>query len=138
MERIEQLPNSGIYALHLFLEEIKLRVGALGEISFPRGYYVYIGTAQRNLRKRIERHFKKEKRKRWHIDYITPYAEILDVVAVPLSREWEEKTARYLEKRYPYIRNFGSSDTSALSHLFYSSSPTIWDDVKDFLNLHLK
>jgi len=41
---------------------------------FPKGYYCYTGSARgsgsTNLKHRIGRHLKKEKRMFWHIDYV--------------------------------------------------------------------
>ena len=61
---------NGIYALEIDLcKDVNIRVGALGNVQFKEGCYVYIGSAQRNLEKRVQRHLRKEKKLFWHVDY---------------------------------------------------------------------
>ena len=61
----------GIYVLIILVNKnISVNVGALGSVNFERGLYAYVGSAQNNLEKRIERHLRKAKRKFWHIDYL--------------------------------------------------------------------
>jgi len=130
---MERLPDRGIYLLLIFKsvgEEI--RIGALGNIKFDAGYYVYVGSAQRNLRRRIERHFRKEKKIKWHIDYLLSHAKILDFIAIDYPKSYEEKIAIKLGERYSYIPNFGSSDTRAKSHLF-KINKNDWIVIKEFL-----
>ena len=128
---MERLPNRGIYLL-LIKNEVsrKIKVGSLGEVFFKQGYYVYVGSAQRNLKKRIKRHLRKEKRIRWHVDYFLTYAFVEDVYASELSRNFEEKLAKLLSLKYDYISGFGSSDTKAPSHLFYIGRRNEWEIVK--------
>ena len=60
------------YSILLKVErKISLNVGRLGRFSFPQGYYVYTGRAKGRAVARIQRHMRKEKRLRWHIDYLT-------------------------------------------------------------------
>jgi len=61
----------GVYVLVIsVVKDIKVNVGALGGISFEKGLYAYVGSAQNSLEKRIARHVRKGKRKFWHIDYL--------------------------------------------------------------------
>jgi len=104
----------GIYVLVLRVNG-KLKVGKLGEINF-RGRYAYIGSNQRGGR--IERHLRKGKKKKWHIDYLTEVGEVEKVIVLPgLCREFEEKLAKKLEK-FECVRGFGNSDCRDRSHLF--------------------
>ncbi len=46
--------DRGTYALVIFLPRAQtIRVGALGAFNFPRGYYVYSGSALNGLRARV-------------------------------------------------------------------------------------
>jgi Uri superfamily endonuclease len=67
--------NSGVGGCYqLFLkvrEELNLEVGALGNISFPPGVYIYSGSQQKNLMTRLIRHVAFHKKRFWHIDYLT-------------------------------------------------------------------
>jgi Uri superfamily endonuclease len=47
-----------------------LQIGCLGEFHFPRGRYVYTGSAKCNLAARVARHLSQAKRVHWHIDYL--------------------------------------------------------------------
>ncbi len=111
--------NSGIYFLLIRLDRsVRIPVGALGEVEFPKGYCLYVGSAQRNMKKRIERHLRREKRKRWHIDYLLEVAEVVEHMAFPLPKSCEEEIAMKLEEKFRFVRGFGSSDSRAKSHLF--------------------
>jgi len=49
---------------------LKLQVGKFGFFTFPKGAYLYTGSAKRNLEARVARHLRQEKTLRWHIDYL--------------------------------------------------------------------
>ncbi len=130
---MERLPDKGIYLLLIFKDkEEEIRVGALGKIKFDMAYYVYVGSAQRNLRKRVERHLRKEKKMKWHIDYLLCHSKIIDIFAKNYPKSYEEKIAIKLGKKYSYIPNFGSSDSKAPSHLFRIERND-WIAIKEFL-----
>ena len=62
MKEINTEYDSGVYVLEIFLHKPnKIEVGALGIKTFPPGYYYYCGSAQKNLKSRIERHLSKNK-----------------------------------------------------------------------------
>lgn len=111
----------GIYALIIYVSKEKnVRVGSLGLLTFKRGFYVYVGSAQNNLERRITRHFDKSKRVFWHIDYLLKDedAEIVNVLFKRASREEECHLALALSSSYEPIKGFGSSDCKCQSHLF--------------------
>ncbi len=111
----------GSYLLLMHLEQaIEIRVGSLGNISFMPGYYIYAGKHSINLEKRLERHFSRKKKVRWHIDYLTSAVQPLCAYYFPGDAEcW---LAAELMSRLTPIRGFGSSDCKCTSHLFYSPS----------------
>ncbi len=130
-----KLPDKGIYALFIRCKgEKTIKIGALGRIFFPSGYYVYIGSAQRNLQHRIERHLREVKKLHWHIDYLLRHTDIVGFQAVSLTKKYEELIALELSKKYVFIPNFGSSDSFAPSHLFYSKNSDIFAEVEKILN----
>lgn len=68
----------------------------------------------RNLSKRIARHQRKEKKLRWHIDYLLshPEVELIEVISYP-SKIKEECFYNQLllnEKAEVSVKGFGSSD----------------------------
>ncbi len=117
----------GIYAL-LIKNDISrsIKIGSLGQIQFAEGFYVYIGSAQRNLHRRISRHYSTHKKLRWHIDYFLVHAKILTHFSLPLPKEYEEKIAMRMGERFKSISGFGASDSRARSHLFYGDKG-IWE-----------
>lgn len=102
------------YVLILKLDRASLiKVGALGTFKFPEGNYAYAGSG--NL-SRIKRHLRREKRLRWHIDYLLQRAQPVEVWIGDLE---EYLLVEMLEgKLTPFIKGFGSSDTGKYSHLF--------------------
>jgi len=113
------------YVLILRLEKgSRVRVGRLGEVKFKPGYYYYVGSAKKG-NSRICRHFRREKKMRWHIDYLSVVATPL--LAYILNKE-ECDTAKKLSKSFEAIPGFGCSDCSCKTHLFYSKEFTELDD----------
>jgi len=112
----------GIYVLIIQVsEEIDIDIGALGKIAFMKGLYAYVGSAQTNLEQRIKRHFRREKRKFWHIDYLleNETAKIVKVIFKKASKAEECKTAKVIGERGEPIGDFGCSDCNCKSHLFH-------------------
>jgi len=113
----------GIYILLLRVKKhLRIRVGSLGVVDFDEGEYVYVGSAQNSVEKRLRRHLRKRKLLRWHIDYLTtnPYVQVLNAFIFPLSKPYECKAAGIISsigETYP-IPKFGSTDCRCRSHLF--------------------
>ncbi|MEM2099425.1 MAG: GIY-YIG nuclease family protein [Candidatus Bathyarchaeia archaeon] len=111
----------GIYVLLLQVtSDIIVRVGAIGEIPFKKGLYVYVGSAQNNLEKRVQRHLKKEKHKFWHIDYLLDNSNVkVAAVFYKNACQTEEcSIARVIGEKGRAVNSFGSSDCQCESHLF--------------------
>lgn len=110
----------GIYALLLLSSsDAKIAVGKLGRIRFEKGYYVYIGSAQRCLQARIKRHMATTKKKIWHIDYITTRFDFVGVYIFPVSKKYEDVLAAFMAEKFAAIPGFGAADAHVKSHLFY-------------------
>ena len=112
----------GIYVLIIQLsEDIAVNVGAIGKITFKKGLYAYVGSAQTNLEKRIGRHFRKDKSKFWHIDYLldNDAAKIAKVFFKNENKTAECTIAKAISEKGELIRDFGCSDCNCNSHLFY-------------------
>jgi Uri superfamily endonuclease len=45
-------------------------VGALGPVTFARGWHAYVGSARRGRDARVARHMRADKPLRWHADYL--------------------------------------------------------------------
>ena len=111
----------GIYALIIRLDrDVNVKVGALGEIGFLKGLYVYVGSAQTNLEKRVERHLRKEKSLYWHIDYLLNMAaaKIEEVLWLEAAKSVECTLSQKVGTRGEAVKGFGCSDCNCTSHLF--------------------
>jgi Uri superfamily endonuclease len=111
----------GIYTLVLSVsKDIDVNIGALGCVNFEKGLYAYVGSAQNNLEKRIERHLGKTKRKFWHIDHLLDdaHVEVVKVFNKQAERLEECKIAKRINEIGVPIKGFGSSDCKCESHLF--------------------
>jgi sugar fermentation stimulation protein A len=117
--------NTGMYLLIVQLEQKKiLSVGSLGQISFPPGYYVYTGSARGILAGRVARHLRKEKKKRWHIDYLTAAADAVTALPVYTEADLECSAANMIAGMADgAVNRFGCSDCSCTSHLYYFKKP---------------
>lgn len=113
---------SNFVTYQLFIEvkqPVRLAIGKLGSFDFPAGHYIYTGSAKRNIEARIRRHLAKDKKLRWHIDYLlhSTYATITKVERfVEAECEINQKTLG--AALFP---RFGASDCHAgcRSHLKY-------------------
>ena len=115
----------GTYLLLMDLaEEKSIRVGKLGDIFFKKGVYLYIGSALNGLEHRIDRHLQRNKKMYWHIDYLLQYAKIKNIYYTENTSRIECKIARTLANNLVMIPNFGCSDCTCQSHLFYSTFDT--------------
>lgn len=117
------MQDAGVYGLLLFLPQaMRIRVGALGELDFPAGSYVYTGRARRGLAARLERHGRRDKPCRWHVDYLRRVAELRQVWRFNVDPA-EECGVAAAWAAHPAargrIRDFGSSDCRCGGHLVY-------------------
>lgn len=115
--------GKGTYALLLTIEkEVAIAVGKLGLFTFPAGYYIYLGSARGGLSPRVKRHLRREKRLRWHIDYLLEFAKVIEVWYA-LSDESQEclwcQVAQGMPQGKILAPGFGSSDCRCPSHLVY-------------------
>jgi Uri superfamily endonuclease len=139
--------SSGTYALVIFLSRKQtIRIGSLGEYEFPRGYYLYIGSAMNGLGARIARHLvnnrlasraanakdnaamkrwrQRKKKMHWHIDYFLDHAQVKEVWTHHGAERFEclwAQAALSLPKTKVVAPRFGASDCKCATHLVYFS-----------------
>lgn len=133
------LKERGVYLLLIYLEKPELiRIGKLGEIDFPSGYYVYVGKAMDGLFSRIARHKRKIKKLHWHIDYLLTKAKVIKDIPILSDSDIECVVAESLNKICDNpIPNFGCSDCQCSSHLFYfSENPIFKREFVDMVNYY--
>jgi Uri superfamily endonuclease len=109
------------YVLLIELEnEKRIGIGKLGNIKFKKGFYVYVGSAKKNLIQRVERHYSKEKKLHWHIDYLLESSKIIESY---LSSKAECEIAGELSEDFSGINISAQAiaDVTATSFI-----PVIW------------
>jgi Uri superfamily endonuclease len=101
-----------------------VKIGALGDIKFDKGCYIYVGSAFNSLLPRIIRHLKVSREDHrvihWHIDYLLKEKEVL-IERVYVKVNGQKKECMLAEKALMHgvpIKKFGSSDCKCVSHLF--------------------
>ena len=112
---------NGVYALVISVgKSIRIKVGALGALRFEKGMYIYVGSAQKGLKKRVQRHLRREKRMFWHIDYLLNIktVKVTKVFCRNAEKDAECKIAMEIGKHGVAVDGFGSSDCRCKSHLF--------------------
>jgi Uri superfamily endonuclease len=124
------MDDAGTYILVIFLKErSSQKIGKLGTFDFSQGYYIYAGSALRNLNGRLKRHLRPEKRLHWHIDYLLMPSTVTQIW-YSLGRDrlecaWNAIVAS-LPGAVPFIPGFGSSDCRCRTHLtYFKTKPSI-------------
>jgi len=113
----------GVYQLLIYLsKDTSIMVGKKGRSEFPKGYYIYTGSARNGLEKRIERHLGKNKKRFWHIDYLLDYASIKKVFLYT-NGKFDECGLNLETLKRPGAKiimpKFGSSDCLCPAHLIF-------------------
>ena len=106
------------YQLFITLSQtMEIQIGRLGLFTFPKGIYVYTGSAKRNMDTRITRHLSKDKNLHWHIDYLLAN-EQTKIIKVTKS-ELSECDLNTDVKGKIIVKGFGNSDCkeNCKSHL---------------------
>ncbi|MGI5917244.1 MAG: GIY-YIG nuclease family protein [Anaerolineae bacterium] len=133
-----QIPSRGgtyILVIHL-ARPACIRVGALGERPFAAGHYLYVGSALGGLSVRLRRHLRREKRMRWHIDYLLAQARVTAVVYRPGTERLECRWAMQVATMpgvHACTAPFGASDCGCRTHLFYSPAAPNFDLLRAVL-----
>lgn len=113
--------DAGVYIAVFYMpKDRKIQIGRFGRFRLRQGVYFYVGSAQRNLSARLERHNERKKTLRWHIDYLSAKAEMLGAITIPGPQELECQLAKKLDRMFEMaVPGFGASDCRCAGHLFY-------------------
>ncbi len=119
------MPVKGTYCLCINVsEDSVIKVGALGDIEFPMGLYVYVGSALNSLYPRLDRHLKHSRGEHnvthWHIDYLLrdPAVSIDQIYMNDNGEKLECIMAAKVAENASPVQKFGCSDCKCNSHLF--------------------
>ncbi len=111
-------PGSGVYVLEIILSSpLELSVGSLGSIDFEPGRYLYVGSAKKGLRARLQRHARREKKLHWHIDYLSATVASTRALVWPWAAGRECRLASELAGVGAVIPRFGASGCACEGHL---------------------
>jgi Uri superfamily endonuclease len=130
----------GIYVIVIKVnKDTNIDIGALGNLPFKKGLYAYVGSAQKNLQKRIQRHLRKQKRIFWHIDYLldNPASKPVKTFFKQASKTEECAIAREMSARNEAIIGFGCSDCNCKSHLFRIKNTRVLQQNMKTLNINI-
>jgi Uri superfamily endonuclease len=137
----------GVYALVIEVKcDLTVNVGALGELRFDTGNWVYVGSAMgagsTNLENRLRRHFRSQKAIHWHIDYLLNAGAVSEVAVVGESATPKEcNLAMMLTGHQSFTQGpigFGASDckSKCKTHLFsYSGSRPLVHLLEEMLGM---
>lgn len=116
--------DKGVYCLVFRNPACTVRIGALGEIAFRKGWHVYVGSALGSgglarLNRHIALSQEKDKTPKWHVDYLstTSCFSLRYTVHAVTDEQFECRLAETLGE--PGIPGFGCSDCTCPSHLLY-------------------
>jgi len=117
--------DGGLYVLLIRLpRRRRIRIGRLGVIDFDAGWYLYIGSAQRNRAARLARHARRAKRLHWHVDYLLAAARLAATFEVAGDGEAECHLAAHLSAALGLPRRpprMGASDCRCGGHVLYAA-----------------
>ena len=138
---------TGRYILVFKIERpLVLQISTLNygkSFSLDPEYYGYIGSAMGpgGIFSRVSRHIKRDKKIKWHIDYITSHEEVmfLFVYWVNSKNLSECDIVRVLHKHglgKAIVRGFGATDSPCYSHLIHIEAkiPIFLFSVKKLFN----
>jgi Uri superfamily endonuclease len=113
----------GSYALLFHSPQaMMVKAGKLGELVLQRGYYLYCGSAfgSGGVKARTDHHRRISQRPHWHIDYLRPHLQLLEIWYTfdqqPREHQWSLQLAELRGASLPFP-GFGASDCHCISHL---------------------
>jgi len=129
--------TKGIYTLIFQSEGCRLSIGALGNRHFSPGWYGYIGSAHGSggfarVRRHVTLTVRCNRNPHWHIDYLLMDSRFHLQSAI-CGCTTEDKEC-YLAKSFSTdaVKDFGCSDCSCTSHLFFWENDPMEEIISAF------
>jgi Uri superfamily endonuclease len=134
---MRELINSGSYAIIYYLSNTsEMQTLRFGSIKLKPGYYVYSGSAKKNLVHRVRRHIRKEKTLKWHVDYFSILADVIPKKVFLFESKSECEINQHFKNLGGsiIIDKFGATDCKSKcgSHFLYFKSLPKLKTVIDF------
>jgi Uri superfamily endonuclease len=134
--------DKGVYCLIFENQDITVRVGALGDLTFQAGWHIYVGSALGSGGlKRLDRHISlahmHDKEPKWHIDYLltNPAFSLRYAIYAVTQEQYECRLAQSLLKSG--VPGFGCSDCSCSSHLLFRMQDPGIEILSKYRNLKI-
>lgn len=134
--RIPEVAPSGNYLLvYKNPSGRRIKVGAMGEVFFRRGFYVYAGSGRGNLFSRLAYHSRTPAKPHWHVDYLKKEFVLLRSLLLVAGRGREcELAMKMAGIGAGVVAAFGSSDCVCPGHLlFFEANPLESEDFWDMV-----
>ena len=116
--------DKGVYCLVFCTRGCTVHVGALGDILFKPGWYIYVGSALGSGGlKRLERHIRLSQShgniRKWHVDHLLtdPNFSLIYTISAATTVPLECEVVRKISG--PGVPGFGCSDCDCLTHLLF-------------------
>lgn len=149
LAKVHEITNhsSGIYILEIFCQkDFQIKLPKFNRIIFPSGWYYYIGSAQKNLLSRIERHRNGNKNIHWHIDHLTTVKSntIKNIIVFEnYTKDFECRLTNDIHELFEtkfIAPGFGNSDCrKCISHLLFTSKSLFGELITSYSDsFHLK
>jgi Uri superfamily endonuclease len=119
-----------------FDKDVWVKVGALGEVFLPEGWYVYAGRAKRGIYQRIRRHLGREKKRFWHVDYLLEGGKVQGVAVFKGDVECKlVRTLCEIGVCSVFHPGLGSSDCRCRAHFLRAKEKLVfsWLNIGSFL-----
>lgn len=134
--------DKGIYCLVFRNPSCTVRVGALGEVAFRKGWHIYAGSALGSgglarLKRHVALSREKDRRPKWHVDYLSAGSEfsLRYTISAATTERLECRLAAALGDGG--VPGFGCSDCTCPSHLFWKKTCPLQEVRDAFMSLHL-
>lgn len=124
---LRRIALKGTYTLVMVCEEpFRVKIGKIGHALIEKGLFLYTGSALgrggASLERRIERHYHRSKRVRWHVDFLTirPEISIKKTICLKSLERFECRINQLIMSELtgkPIILHAGATDCKCDAHL---------------------
>ena len=115
--------NTGSYLIFIEMhDDVEVTVSGK-DVNVKNGIYVYVGSAMKNLKQRVNRHISYKTgdyKKHWHIDYLLEKGKVIASLVIPSKEKNEEIISTFISDYFKAVPGFGATDCKTVnSNLYY-------------------
>jgi len=114
--------NKGSYFLLIELKKGTVINYGCNSGFFKQGMYIYIGSAMKNLKQRVDRHLSYKNssyKKHWHIDNLLEVGDIVTTMVIPNENRMEEEFSYMVSQLCIPVKDFGATDCKKVNTNLY-------------------